>query len=72
MFSFSSMPSQSTMPLWHFFFPLRTARISLTVSWALLPVASNSQTLSFCDCRASMRIVSRISAARFSLSLGSG
>ena len=66
------MPSQSTMPVWHFFFPLTTARISLTVSWVVLPVMSSSQTLSFCDFRASMRIVSRISAARFSLSLGSG
>ena len=71
MFSFSSMPSQSTMPLWHLFFPLRTVRISFTVFWTLLPVASTSQTLPFCDCKASMRQVSRISAERFSFSLAS-
>jgi len=65
----SSVSSQSTMPLWHFFFPLMTARISLVVSLTVLPVTSISHVLSFCDCRASTRHVSRISAERFSLSL---
>lgn len=72
MFSFSSMPSQSTMPLQHFCFPLTTARISVTVFSTVLPVMSNSQTLPSCVCKASTRHVSRISAARFSLSLASG
>ena len=33
---------------------------------------SSSQTLVVCDCKASTRQMSRISAARFSLSLASG
>ena len=66
------MPSQSTMPVWHLFFPLMTARMSLVVSSGVLPVTSISHVLPFCVCRASTRHVSRISAARFSLSLASG
>ncbi len=69
----SSVPSQSTLPIVQFFFLFITSRISFVMASTVFSVVSISHTFSFfCSCSASVRHVSRISAARFSLSLASG
>ena len=65
----SSIPSQSILPMGHFLFLFMMLRISVATASGVFPVVSSSHTLSSsCSCRASVRLTSRISAARFSQS----